>query len=68
MRQSLEKQLGAFLRKRRGEQTFSQFSKKLGLPASTIFRLERAEQSITLAKLQDVIRRLKCRLSDIFEI
>ena len=60
-------QLGAFLRKRRGEQTFSQFSRKLGLPPSTLHRLERGEQSITLGKLQGIMERLKCKLPDIFE-
>ena len=46
--------------------TFAQFSKKVGLPPSTIFRLERCEQSITLGRLQGVMDKLKCDLSDIF--
>jgi hypothetical protein len=63
VRQSLDKQLGAFLRKKRGEQTFADFSRMLGLPPST---LERGEQSITLRKLQGILLRLKCNVSDIF--
>ena len=63
---SLEKQLGDFLRKSRGEMTFAQFSKKLGLPPSTLHRLENGEQSITLRRLQQVMKRLNVRLSDIF--
>jgi len=47
--------------------TFSQFSRKVGLPVSTIFRLERGEQSITLGKLQQIMDRLKCGLHDIFD-
>jgi transcriptional regulator with XRE-family HTH domain len=66
VRASLESQLGAFLRKKRGDQTFAEFSRKVGLPASTLHRLERAEQSITLGKLEQIMRRLKCGWSDIF--
>lgn len=64
---SLEKQLGEFLREKRGEMTFVQFSKKLGLPPSTLHRLENGEQSITLRRLQQVIKRLNVKLSDIFK-
>jgi transcriptional regulator with XRE-family HTH domain len=67
VRSSLEKQLGAFLRNKRGERTFAQFARKLGLPPSTLHRLESGEQSITLGKLEQIMRRLKCDLSDIFE-
>lgn len=66
MRDSLEKQLAAFLRKKRGDMTFAQFSKKLGLPASTLHRLEQCQQSITLGRLQQIMSRLKCGLADIF--
>lgn len=68
MRDSLEKQLGEFLRKQRGEQTFVQFSRKAGLPGFRLRRLERAEQSIILGKLEQIMKRLKCWLRDIFEI
>jgi DNA-binding Xre family transcriptional regulator len=68
VRNSLEKQLGSFLRKKRGEQTFAEFSRRLGLPASTLHRLESGEQSVTLGKLEHIMKRLKCKLSDIFEI
>ena len=63
---SLEQQLGKFLRARRGEMTYAQFAKKLGLPPSTLHRLESGEQSITLRGLQRILRRLKCGLHDIF--
>lgn len=46
--------------------TFKAFSQKVGLPPSTLFRLEQCEQSITLGRLQLVMKRLKCSLSDIF--
>jgi DNA-binding Xre family transcriptional regulator len=66
VRDSLEKQLAVFLRQKRGDMTFAQFSKKLGLPASTLHRLEQCQQSITLGRLQQIMSRLKCGLTDIF--
>ena len=63
---ALDKQLAAFLRKKRGNLTFKAFSQKLGLPPSTIFRLEQGQQSITLTKLQTVLDRLKCHITDVF--
>ena len=62
----LDKQLGDFLRRKRGEQTFAEFSRKLGLPPSTLYRLERCEQSLTLGRLHQIMAQLKCRLLDIF--
>jgi DNA-binding Xre family transcriptional regulator len=38
----------------------------LGLPPSTLHRLERSDQSITLRGLQQIMKWLKCGLSDIF--
>lgn len=67
MAKTLERQLGDFLRKKRGEMTFAEFSKKLGLPPSTLHRLEQCQQSITLRSLQQIMDRLKCRLEDIFQ-
>jgi DNA-binding Xre family transcriptional regulator len=63
---ALDKQLAQFLRRRRGDQTFADFSRKLGLPPSTLHRLETCEQSITLGRLHQIMGRLKCDLSDIF--
>lgn len=66
MPSALDKKLAKFLREQRGEMTFAQFSKKTGLPPSTLFRLEQCEQSITLGRLQQVMDKLKCELTDIF--
>ncbi len=66
MPNTLEKKLAAFLKKQRGDQTFAAFSKKLGITASTLFRLEQCEQSVTLGRLQQIMDRLKCSLTDIF--
>lgn len=66
MSSPLDKKLAQWLRGQRGDMTFAQFSKKVGLPPSTIFRLERCEQSITLGRLDAVLSKLKCRLADVF--
>ena len=63
----LDKKLAKWLREQRADQTFAAFSKKTGLPASTIFRLERCEQSITLGRLDAVLSKLKCKLGDVFD-
>jgi predicted transcriptional regulator len=64
---SLDQKLAAFLRKRRGEMTFVQFSRKVGLPPSTLFRLENCQQSITLSKLEGVLKRLKTSTGELFD-
>jgi len=62
----LEQQLGAFIRKKRGNQTFVEFGRIVGLPPSTVHRLEQRQQSITLRNLQHIMLRMKCSLTDIF--
>jgi transcriptional regulator with XRE-family HTH domain len=64
--EKLERQLAAFLRKKRGDMTFAQFSRKLGLPPSTLHRLETCQQSVTLRRLQQIMNRLKSSITDIF--
>jgi transcriptional regulator with XRE-family HTH domain len=63
---SLDKQLAAFLKKARGSMSFAEFSRKTGLPPSTLHRLENGDQSITLGRLDGVMKRLKVKLTDIF--
>lgn len=65
---SLDRQFAAFLRQQRGQMTYVQFSRRTGLPPSTIFRLENCQQSITLSKLQQVLRRLKASPGDVFKV
>jgi transcriptional regulator with XRE-family HTH domain len=65
-RKTLDRQFGAFLKKERAARTFAEFSRIVGLPPSTLYRLERGEQSITLGKLQMVLSRLRCKTRDIF--
>ena len=66
VRSSLEKHLGRFLRKQRGETTFADFARKTGLPPSTLHRLESGAQSLTLGRLQQLMTRLNVRMADIF--
>jgi len=63
----LAKQLAAFLRKKRGDLTFQQFSRKTGISDSTLHRMELADQNVTLNTLEQICSRLKCTVSDIFE-
>ena len=60
------KQLAKFLREKRGDLTFQQFSKKVGLSDSTLHRMEMAEQNVTLKTLEQICDRLKCKISDVF--
>lgn len=62
----LDKQLAAFLKKRRGEMTYKAFSQRVGLPPSTLCRIEQCAQSVTLGRLGLIMSRLKCKLKDIF--
>jgi transcriptional regulator with XRE-family HTH domain len=65
---SLDKQLAAFLKKERGTMSFAEFSRKTGLPVSTLHRLENGDQSITLGRLDGVLKRLKVTLKDVFGV
>jgi len=63
----LDKRLAAFLKEQRGEKSFAEWSKVTGLPASTLFRLEQCQQSITLGRLHGLMKRLKVTLADVFD-
>jgi transcriptional regulator with XRE-family HTH domain len=62
----MEQQLADFLRKKRGEETYAAFGRRTGLPPSTLFRLEQGQQSLTLGRLEQITKRLKVKLADIF--
>jgi DNA-binding Xre family transcriptional regulator len=66
MAQRLAKQLGAFLRKKRGNLTY-QFSRKVGISDSTLHRLEMGTQNVTLKTLEHLSDRSRCKISDLFE-
>ncbi len=66
MAQRLAKQLGAFLRRKRGNLTYQQFSRKTGISDSTLHRLEMGEQNVTLRTLEHLSDRFHCKISDLF--
>jgi transcriptional regulator with XRE-family HTH domain len=65
--QQLARQLGVFLRKRRGDLTYVQFARKVGISDSTLHRLELGEQNVTLKTLEQIMDRLNVKISDVFD-
>jgi len=63
---TFDRKLALFLRKTRGDMPYRDFARKLGIHRSTLHRLEHSEQSLTLTKLELIMRRLKCSFADIF--
>jgi DNA-binding Xre family transcriptional regulator len=68
MAASMHKQLGQFLRKRRGEMTLSAYARKLGISSSSLHRMEMGEQNVTLTTLERLLKRLKCSAGDVFDV
>jgi transcriptional regulator with XRE-family HTH domain len=66
MRKSLDAQLSKFLREKRRDLSYIQFSKKVGISATMIHKLENGDRHITLRKLETVMAKLKIKLGDIF--
>ena len=64
---SLQKQLGQFLRKKRGVRTLPAYARKLGISASSLHRIEMGEQNVTLKTLEQLLKRIKCRVVDLFD-
>jgi len=65
---SMQKQLGQFLRKRRGEMTLPAYARKLGISSSSLHRMEMGEQNVTLTTLERLLKRLKCNVADVFNV
>jgi transcriptional regulator with XRE-family HTH domain len=65
-KRNLDVQLARFLRQQRGEMSYVQFAKKIGVGHMTARRLESGEHHITLNKLETILDKLKVKLSDIF--
>ena len=66
MGKSLDKQFGRFLRGKRGQDSYGVFARKINVSASTLFRLEHASQSVTLGKMEEILKRLKLPIRDVF--
>jgi transcriptional regulator with XRE-family HTH domain len=54
------------LRKRRGSLSYAQFSKKAGVSHTTLHRIEKGEQHLSLDRLETMLNKLKIKLRDIF--
>jgi DNA-binding Xre family transcriptional regulator len=65
---SMQKQLGEFLRKRRGKMSYPAFARKLGVSSSSLHRMEMADQNVTLKTLEHLLKRLHCSAKDVFDI
>jgi len=46
--------------------SYARFAQKTGLSHTTLHRIERGELHLTLNKLEDLMRKLKIKLRDIF--
>ena len=66
MQRHLDRQLAKFLRKARGNLSYADFAKKVGVSHTTLHRIERGEHHITLDKLETILEKLKIHLRDIF--
>jgi len=66
VKRNLDRQLAKFLRKERGEMSYAQFAKKVGISHQTLFRIDHGEHRLTLDKLETVLVKLKLRLKNIF--
>lgn len=66
MPNSFRKQLGQFLRQKRGERTLRDFGKVIGLSSSTLQRLEIGEQNVTLDTLENVLKRMGVTVREVF--
>ncbi len=62
----LSLRLAKRLRDLRGENSQLQFSKRLGVSHTTLNRIERSDQNVTLDTLQLLCERLKCDIGDLF--
>ena len=54
------------MKRERGELSYAEFAKKVGLSHTTLHRLERGEHHLTLNKLETILERLRIRLKVIF--
>src|SRR5665213_796692 len=63
---SMQKQLGRFLRQKRGELSYPAFARKMGISSSSLHRMEMGEQNVTLKTLEFLLKRLKCSVTDVF--
>jgi len=61
-----DKRVANFLKERRGAQTYEDFASRIGLSKSVLFRIENLQQSLTLAKLDTLCKRLRTNPEALF--
>lgn len=62
----LAKTLAKRLRDLRGDQTQREFAQRLGIDQATLNRVEQGQENVTLATLQKICNRLKCKIGWLF--
>ncbi len=55
------------LKKWRGNTPQEVFARKLGISQSTLARLERSSQNVTIKTLHQITKALKCNVEDLFK-
>jgi transcriptional regulator with XRE-family HTH domain len=63
---SLDKAFSDFLKALRGEQSYASLARKLGIAESTLYRLTNRQQSVTLRKIEKILRSQNLSLFDVF--
>ena len=63
---NFDRQLATFLKKERGQMSYADFAKKVGVSHTTLHRVERGEHHLTLNKLEGILKRLRKCLCDVF--
>ena len=63
---SLDKAFSKFLKTLRGDRSYAQLAKELGIAESTLYRLINGEQSATLRGVENVLQKLRLSPADIF--
>lgn len=61
----LEEKIAIFLRKERGDMTYRDFARKVGVTPSMLFRFEQQQSSMTLESLQKILAYLRVSLVDV---
>jgi hypothetical protein len=63
---SLDKAFSLFLKTLRGDRSYAQLAKELGIAESTLYRLINGEQSATLRGVENVLQKLGLSPADVF--
>lgn len=64
--ENLAKRLGKRLQELRGQEPQLKFCRKLGISNSSLNRIEQGEQNVSLKTLEQLCKRLKCDVADLF--